>query len=387
MADKTILEMYGPRKKKGEVGIEIEVEGNNLPTGDLPEKWNVTRDGSLRGHGFEYVLRNPCSRGSVANNLNELKSVFDKTGAVVNDSPRAGVHIHVNCQDLTYREVYNIITLYLVFEKLLINYCGETRKGNLFCLSAEDAEALIFTLIQDVNRLTLSGVINDEYRYAAMNLAAIGKYGSIEFRSLQTPVDIMDIWRWVQILLCIKDKALEIEYPRDIVEAMSADGPEAYMEAVFGDLSRFLDCPEAGRWLTEGARRIQFFAYEATAVLERYKEKKKSSKKPGDWKIWGLPHGNPRIGQLLDMTGTYHQYVGDPDRWILVDKEAFMDAARDQGHGDYIPKEDRVDRGAPQNVQPVDQPRADNIEEALRNIRARIRHGDAPEWREDEGDF
>ena len=321
MVERKIIDLYGVRKRKGEIGIEIEVEGENLPTVGLPDKWNVTNDGSLRGGGFEYVLRNPCTRGGVKKALNDLKICFARVETEVYDSQRAGVHIHINCQEFSIRQMFSFICLYIVFEKLLINYCGETRKGNLFCLSSEDAEALIIQLIQDARSMTVSGVVNDDFRYAAMNLAALGKFGSVEFRSLQTPVDILDIERWVNILLCIKDKALEIEYPREIVEGMSMDGPEQYMEAVFGPLTQYLNCREAEKWITEGARRVQFLAYEATNTFERNKKKRRSrSKRVSDYEIWeGLRGGvEPDDGQLIDMGGTYYYWnEGECNSWRM----------------------------------------------------------------------
>lgn len=59
---KTVMQWFGIREDfaaKGDVGIEIEVEGKNLPK-HFEKYWRVEADGSLRGEdNAEYVLEKP----------------------------------------------------------------------------------------------------------------------------------------------------------------------------------------------------------------------------------------------------------------------------------------------------------------------------------------
>src|SRR5690554_4898477 len=119
----TIRKLMRLPETQGDVGVEIEVEGSNLPrTG---EHWIVTQDGSLRGESCEYVLRQPLSLPETKEALAYLSRRYEETGAEIADSPRCGVHIHVNCQELTIIQLYNFMTLYLILEDLLVRWCGE----------------------------------------------------------------------------------------------------------------------------------------------------------------------------------------------------------------------------------------------------------------------
>ncbi len=220
----------------GEVGIEIELEGTNLPRevggGAV---WTVTRDGSLRDEAYEYVLSVPIERKAVKGALSSLYERLNRS--VLTDSGRAGVHVHVNIRDLTPHQLYNFILLYLVFEKNLVNFCGEDRVGNLFCLRAIDAEFLLVNIRKLMRTHDFSLTKTDTLRYAAMNLTSILKYGSLEFRAMASPVTQKKIEDWVRLLLRLKDFAIELESPTNVVLGVSELGGADFAQDVFkGDL-------------------------------------------------------------------------------------------------------------------------------------------------------
>ena len=131
---KTVREWMRVRNTEGDVGIEVEVEGNNLP--HIDEYWNVTHDGSLRGEALEYVFKRPLELSKAKEALDYLGHHLSKKNVSVLDSGRCGVHVHINCQKLSIVELYNFFTLNFILEDLLTAFCGESRVGNLFCLRA-----------------------------------------------------------------------------------------------------------------------------------------------------------------------------------------------------------------------------------------------------------
>jgi hypothetical protein len=239
---------------KGEIGVEVEVEGTGLPTGEM-KNWNVTRDGSLRGEAYEYVFKSPISRENVPNAISELYKALSK--AKVIDSGRAGVHVHVNIRDLDAQELFSFILLYVVFENVLIEMCGEDRKGNLFCLRADDAEYLLIKMTELFKTIDFSTVATDRIRYSGVNLTAIRKYGSLEFRSLPSPVAEDKLNLWVNLLLKLKDKARELKDPRLIVAGVSEYGGRDFAVGVFGDLLDSIPCEDWNRAVIKGMRKIQ----------------------------------------------------------------------------------------------------------------------------------
>ncbi len=94
----------------------------------------------------QWSMRRPVEPAEAYKALATLSHSFQENGSQIEDSGRAGVHVHVNCQELNIIQLYNFITLYLIFEDSLVKWCGPDRVGNLFCLRAKDAEWLLFNL-------------------------------------------------------------------------------------------------------------------------------------------------------------------------------------------------------------------------------------------------
>lgn len=258
----TVLEYYGFEPVKGEVGIEIEMEGYRLYPEDPMKDWITTGDGSLRGdESIEYVLRYPVLRKDVSNVLSNLRTTLARNDAELKPSERCGVHVHINCQTLTMEQVFDFVTTYIIFEDILTKWCGEGREGNLFCLRNKDAEGLLYALIQAKKNGDVRHITNNNYRYAAINLTSLRKYGSVEFRALQTPPDFYTIDLWVQLLLKIFDLSTTHGNPKELVEELSFMGPDNFAAKVFGDLYPHIHFEGIEDSLYDGVRRAQLLAY------------------------------------------------------------------------------------------------------------------------------
>lgn len=221
----------------GEYGIEIECEGNNIAPINS-KTWGSEADGSLRGeypHGAcEFVLKKPIMFKDVEQAIDEL--IGHEINAEFNFSFRTSVHIHVNVQELTSTQLYNLIYTYLLIEQPLVNYCGDGRKGNRFCLRLRDAEGMIDILsnLFNTGNKNLRRIPNDHMRYASINLEAFKKYGSIEFRAMRGTMDKAIILPWVQMLHSIKTYALEMANPKVIHEEFRAYGSVGFLNKVLG---------------------------------------------------------------------------------------------------------------------------------------------------------
>lgn len=267
----TVLNVLQKRKRitptKGDLGIEIEVEGRNLPM--MTEFWANERDGSLQGESMEYVLLRPSTLEECQKALRYMELMFKKSESVVEEALRAGVHVHVNCQHLTIKQLYCFMTLYLTFENVLVKYCGSRREGNLFCLRAKDADYLVDVICkasEDPRRL-LSYFHTDDLRYAAMNVKALGDYGSLEFRTMRSTPNLSVVYTWAEILLNMRKYVEDnVSRPSQLIERFSLDGPEVLFEEVFGKHSEMLqnlyETEELFRRdLYEGMRYAQDVAY------------------------------------------------------------------------------------------------------------------------------
>lgn len=217
----------------GDLGIEIEVEGRRLP---YPEQyWRRERDGSLRGEeNAEYVLKKPLKLSGVKKALSHLDELYVNSESTIDESVRAGVHVHVNVQELTTVQLYSFITAYIILEDLLIKYCGEYREGNLFCLRTRDAEYLMNTLELTAEDKDWRRLYSDTLRYASLNVCALSRYGSLEFRAMRGTRELSLVGDWAEILLNLRDVAIKFDNPAKIVEMLQENGSESFLEAFLG---------------------------------------------------------------------------------------------------------------------------------------------------------
>lgn len=217
----------------GDFGIEIECEGEGLKFVDTAS-WDTKADGSLRGEYpdecAEYVSKKVFSK---QNGCDEVFSVVDAKkhpkisylldralgGSVITPSARTSVHVHVNILHLTRAAFCNYVFILMLLEKSLIKISGKGRQGNRFCLSLREtpgtAEAYseVFS-----NKDTFPKLELDHYKYAAINLSSVQRYGTIEIRCLEGTRDVKRITEWVGILVALRELARGYKNPLHVWE-------------------------------------------------------------------------------------------------------------------------------------------------------------------------
>lgn len=183
---------------EGDLGIEVETEYPIMVK--LPEllNWEVHRDGSLRNQGLEFTSKAPVKIGALKRgHLGTLCDFLKKTPPI-QDCPRTSVHVHVNVLNLSPVQIWTAATAYWLLEDILFEYCGNNRKGSMYCLRMNDAAALLSFIDDDMQEDVpfISFQDQDMIRYSGLNLIAIRKFGSIEFRGMRGEYDYntLDLW-------------------------------------------------------------------------------------------------------------------------------------------------------------------------------------------------
>lgn len=222
---------------KGEIGIEIECEGNKFKKGDsiIANYWKYTKDGSLRGiDNAEYVLAQPIMFDQVDDAIDKLWKVFEAYGTKLDDSNRTSVHVHLNVQRFHLNRLAAFLGMYFAVEELLTAWCGEHRVGNLFCLRGKDAPNIV-TQFKKFIQSNCGWEMSTGLHYAGMNGNALFKFGSLEIRSLRGCTDPTTIKDWVSVLRRMYEFSAEFSDPRTLVDSFSGTGPMAFLEMVLGD--------------------------------------------------------------------------------------------------------------------------------------------------------
>jgi hypothetical protein len=252
-----VHEIIGLEPVDGDIGLEIEVEGERLPR--IQEgAWRTERDSSLKAaEAYEYVFRRPKKLIAVKPALRALNRAFKENGSRVDDSYRAGVHVHINITQLTLMELANFVTLTICFEGILSEYCGESRKGNLFCLRVADAEQTIDDWLKAFAHMDFRN--QNAMKYGFVNLATVGIYGSLEFRGMRGTVDEEVLLPWVETLYHLREFAKTFDSPQTIIERFSVLGSEEFCQAGVGLLLPLIANQSGSIW--RDIRRAQDFAY------------------------------------------------------------------------------------------------------------------------------
>lgn len=262
---KTVLKLDSSTFREELYGVEIEVEGVNLPTPSMLSSniWRTEKDDSLKTEeAWEYVTPTPLSLEGVKSSLDYLALAYTANDSEVFDSIRAGVHVHMNVQDWNVKQLFTFATAYYLVEDLLIGWCGPGREGNLFCLRARDAEFVLFRILKSLKEKNLKFLKDDIIRYSSLNYCSLFKYGSLEFRGMRGTGDLNLIYQWVQIIDDLRNASVQFDSPTTVVAMMSGDGELEFLKRILPNTHHLFEGNEkASQLIREASRRVQMLAF------------------------------------------------------------------------------------------------------------------------------
>lgn len=244
-------------KTKRFVGIEIEVCGLHRPGGQTivdqtVNRWGGNRvgDGSLPSGGFE--LRTcPASGDILALQVKQICEALTSAQAWVDH--RAGLHVHVDCRDMTWFDLRRLMALFYRIQPALFEACLSNRSDNRYCQGLQpnfyEAVQRIKT-VRDARRIMgellygswmISRYRDQHYvnsRYYALNLHSWTERGSVETRMRHGSVNAEEITTWARFCAGLADvnmkfgdaKLMATEKPADIfamIEEVSGISREA----------------------------------------------------------------------------------------------------------------------------------------------------------------
>lgn len=269
---------------EGNVAIEIECEFERmLDFHDLdnPPGWRIVGENSLR-NGLEFVSRNPVKSTYIPTHLGRWEGRINEYGTPVEKSPRTSIHVHVNVLNGTVMDSLNAVTSYYLAETALLGMCGESRKGNLFCLSLADAPYSVHTMTKSMLKggWPYGALRQEEAKYGSLNLASIPNRGSMEFRAMEGTLDTKRIGEWATNLCSLVDMSKKFKAPKEIITYVFDNSPEALLKHLFKKdfVKKLTDVPGWQDGMAEAIELLYNFAYNKK-IWET--KKKKGMKKTG----------------------------------------------------------------------------------------------------------
>lgn len=201
------------------VGVEIEME--NVPRGQLDKHrrvgspfWDVKEDGSLR-NGRELVL----SQAMVGSQLSAALNYFFDNFSKYTISPRTSIHVHLNMRQETdtVESLRNMVMLYYMYEDAYFSIADESRKWCSYCMPLDSnvspflaelakTEPVLPVLEDRLVRMNR----NNTDRYYGLNLAALQRYGTLEFRHFPLVDDRRRLFDWIRLLMELKSAATTV---------------------------------------------------------------------------------------------------------------------------------------------------------------------------------
>lgn len=197
----TISQLTNRKSSKippGDVGIEFELEFLTEQQWDInPKAWEVSSDEhSLRNKGYEIIASSPMAMSALDPLITTLCDNINQRSPI--ECNRTSTHVHLNMLKDTILQVLNCIVVYWLLETPLTRLCGEEREGNHFNLRLKDAEAMVPVLCESLASENVLDYLTDRVRYAGLNMNALLKFGSLEFRSMRGTTDASLVLSWTK---------------------------------------------------------------------------------------------------------------------------------------------------------------------------------------------
>jgi hypothetical protein len=233
-----------------ELEIEFDselAEADNYKIGSA--SWQQVKDGSLR-NGFELIMRGPVPYKKLFEVIEQPAQMLAAKETGLDDttlfdaikwSNRCSVHVHMNVQTFTPRQLLLFSTLWYVFEPIIVEKFAPERVGNLFCLRAVDAPVFVDHVIESFKPETIK-YIDGNRRYMGLNWASIGKFCSLEFRYLRGSIDAAYIVEFISYVEALRNWVLTCEAdPKDVLPMLSMRGLAEMFEECFDKPSQGID--------------------------------------------------------------------------------------------------------------------------------------------------
>lgn len=188
--------------------IELEcLASEELGRLEPSEHFSVKDDGSLNDRGVEYVLG--ILQGDAG--IRHLETVtLDALDSGHRVDSSCGLHVHVDARDLTPPQLLNLLAVFYSWEPVIYSFLPLRRRANSYC--APPSCQLNFATVLDLLRRPVDGVrrwVSNTQRYCGLNLHALPKFGSVEFRAHSGTLDFNKVYHWLLLCLALVELATD----------------------------------------------------------------------------------------------------------------------------------------------------------------------------------
>lgn len=178
-------------------GVTCEAQGYNHSTSNV---WKIVPDGSLRGFNAMELVSPPMTfdAASVAT-LRTVCGVLNSLGVTVNGS--CGFHVHVDASDLEAKQLKNLVAMFCQFESAMDTLVPASRRSSEWARSNARRLACVagdmLTAVERAESAADLRAMHGGNRYQKLNLEALGRHGTVEFRQAAGTTNADKVVGWV----------------------------------------------------------------------------------------------------------------------------------------------------------------------------------------------
>lgn len=220
-----------------EIGVELELEGFGADLmGAMALRkggsWVAHNDPSLRGDATELVLKRPMSFEEFTKKaLPEFVALKEESNFKALLSNRCSVHVHLDFAHKTVYALCKFLTLYALLEDFFFRARGPERLGNHFCISLRENARFSEAFIKALETQSFRAFSNENFRYMALNINSLWKFGSVEIRLHAGEADQSRILSWVACLKEMLDFSTAFNFtPDEIIRQSSMHGLSDFIQ-------------------------------------------------------------------------------------------------------------------------------------------------------------
>jgi hypothetical protein len=206
-----------------QTGIDVVSESYNHT---CRTHWKIITDGSC---GYELV--SPPLFGEQG--LADLKAILERLNFMdVRVNKKCGLHVHIDAENATTREVGMIVAKYAKYEKAIDRMMPISRResNNRYCRS------VMQEFYRSADRYRNNGLTWGHTRYYKLNVASYSRHGTIEFRQHSGTTDYEKIKNWIIFCMQFVNRAVQ---PNQEFERMRSPISVSNMKSwLFGTVER-----------------------------------------------------------------------------------------------------------------------------------------------------
>jgi Putative amidoligase enzyme len=199
------IECWSPKAAAAlTTAIRSKYRGANIVDGRNwePDGWSIVGDGSLHSGPTGFVgveIVSPVIDTDKATDLTTIKRIcaaLQDIGCTVDE--HCGLHVHVDTEDMSVADIKRIFGRYSQYEDIIDRFMPLNRRGSLYY--AKSGKPMVGQVFAVDTKSALARVLGGQ-RYWRVNLDAMLRHGTIEFRQHSGTINYETIMRWVSFLM------------------------------------------------------------------------------------------------------------------------------------------------------------------------------------------